>query len=283
MRKIKKDFDNIPLKLADCNEKHKENVFFSERQGRFNKLCYKQSREKLRKIYHKKCAYCESKLLLSDYDTIEHYRPKSKYFWLAYEWSNLFIACNICNNAKSNKFALSSQELDIEGYAIENLPYKITNKELVKEKPLLINPEIDDPNVFLTYDSNGKLKAKRTSYNVLKRGEYTINICRLNRDELRKARKEIIDEIFKLLKKQLNVLIENHKKNNTPIINLLFVSFNSIFEILREESEDNKKNYTLIRKTIYIDFESYFIDKLKVNSNKRILRKAFMMFKNGTL
>lgn len=55
---------------------------------------------------HRKCCYCEG-LLATD---VEHFRPKTRsqqarrkpyeypgYYWLAYEWSNLYMACVECN------------------------------------------------------------------------------------------------------------------------------------------------------------------------------------------
>lgn len=50
-----------------------------------------------------KCAYCESKLLHIHHGDIEHIFPKSLDQSLRYEWNNLTLACEICNQNKSNK------------------------------------------------------------------------------------------------------------------------------------------------------------------------------------
>ena len=63
--------------------------------------------EKLAKIYHGKCAYCEERTLIY----IEHYRPKGSvqgsrhggYYWLCLEWSNLLPACHECNKIGGGK------------------------------------------------------------------------------------------------------------------------------------------------------------------------------------
>ena len=51
-----------------------------------------------------KCAYCESKLQHISYGDVEHIVPKSKKTEKTFEWSNLTLACDICNTNKSNHF-----------------------------------------------------------------------------------------------------------------------------------------------------------------------------------
>lgn len=62
---------------------------------------------------HRKCAYCESKPLHVAHGDVEHIQPKSIQPELAFEWSNLTLACSKCNGAKSN------QEGFIDPYVIE--------------------------------------------------------------------------------------------------------------------------------------------------------------------
>lgn len=50
-----------------------------------------------------KCAYCESTLLHIHHGDIEHIFPKSLDQSQRYEWNNLTLACEICNQNKSNK------------------------------------------------------------------------------------------------------------------------------------------------------------------------------------
>ena len=49
-----------------------------------------------------KCAYCEAKILHVAYGDIEHIVPKSLGDEFRFQWSNLTIACDICNTKKSN-------------------------------------------------------------------------------------------------------------------------------------------------------------------------------------
>lgn len=52
---------------------------------------------------HGKCAYCESKLKHIHHGDVEHITPKSLDPAQRYEWSNLTLACEVCNQNKSNR------------------------------------------------------------------------------------------------------------------------------------------------------------------------------------
>lgn len=52
---------------------------------------------------HGKCAYCESKLRHIHHGDVEHIAPKSLEPAKRYQWTNLTLACEICNQNKSNK------------------------------------------------------------------------------------------------------------------------------------------------------------------------------------
>lgn len=51
---------------------------------------------------HGKCAYCESKLRHVTFGDIEHVVPKSSSPANWFNWSNLTLACDVCNTKKSN-------------------------------------------------------------------------------------------------------------------------------------------------------------------------------------
>ena len=69
----------------------------------------------------KKCAFCESLVRHISYGAVEHFRPKGGYkqrksdtlkrpgyYWLAYDWDNLFFCCQLCNEQfKRNMFSPS--------------------------------------------------------------------------------------------------------------------------------------------------------------------------------
>ena len=61
---------------------------------------------------HGKCAYCESKLRHIHRGDVEHIAPKSLSPELTFEWTNLTLACEICNQNKSDKDPKHFQILD---------------------------------------------------------------------------------------------------------------------------------------------------------------------------
>jgi hypothetical protein len=64
-----------------------------------------------------KCAYCESKLKHIHHGDVEHITPKSLTPEKRYDWSNLTLACEVCNQNKSNKDP--SANYIIDPYAID--------------------------------------------------------------------------------------------------------------------------------------------------------------------
>ena len=121
-----------------------------------------------------KCCFCESSFLETSYGDVEHFRPKlaykksgSKsfvypgYYWLAYEWSNLLFSCEKCNRTyKQNKFPLNDEAT--------RKPYHNHANLLTNEDRLLIDPTIEDPAIFMTFNEevpkpvNNSLKGLKT-------------------------------------------------------------------------------------------------------------------------
>ncbi|WP_433862853.1 HNH endonuclease [Sphingobacterium thalpophilum] len=151
-----------------------------------------------------KCYYCESQAEAVTALQVEHYRPKARvdtldtngeihsgYYWLILEWTNLLLSCPKCNgrDAKGNRFPVRGPRAqavnpinEIDGTISINRQHCFASgNPLIDEEPLLLNPEIDDPEQFLTFNLNGHLQGYG---NGADRGNTTIEICKLNRAEL---------------------------------------------------------------------------------------------------
>lgn len=70
---------------------------------------------------HSKCAYCESKFGHVTFGDIEHVVPKSIDPKRWFDWSNLTIACDVCNTKKSN--AEIDHETFVDPYAVDPEEY----------------------------------------------------------------------------------------------------------------------------------------------------------------
>ncbi|MBK9497785.1 MAG: hypothetical protein IPO06_00120 [Leptospiraceae bacterium] len=198
--------DNVPASLIDQKAKATLKTILNNKspEGISDKH-YGQAdvKKKLYELYHSKCGYCEIKEH-NDVLQIDHYRPKNRksnrkdynefkgYYWLALEWSNLVLVCGYCNRYKSEQFDISgtvrakvenfltNNEIDISKCIISNL-------ELKQENPLIVNPEVDNPDNSLYFKNDGTIHAKDN------KGIYTIKVFHLYDDRLVKKRKEIID------------------------------------------------------------------------------------------
>lgn len=136
---------------------------------------------------HDKCCYCKSYFSGTSYGDVEHFRPKGGYqqnaadtlhkpgyYWLAYSWSNLYFACQLCNQRfKGNQFPLA----DPTGRA------KLHSDSLALEQPLLPDPATENPAVHLSFtqDAARALDA---------RGAACIVVFGLDRPELIRRRQE---------------------------------------------------------------------------------------------
>lgn len=153
----------------------------------------------LNEAFSGKCAYCESNHTSGYPANVEHYRPKNGvtvnrtqidhpgYFWLAYDWENLLLACAHCNGrhpsmrgGKKISHEGKMNEFRIRGARVSEPSADLSRgqQELKDERPLLINPYLDNPADHIYFLENGMLHHKTVE------GEETIEVCDLNRPAL---------------------------------------------------------------------------------------------------
>ena len=158
--------------------------------------------------FYGKCVYCESDVLVNQPGDIEHWRPKNRvtdeknraieivtgggkkvphpgYYWLAYEWRNLLLACETCNRPSTSKTTGRRigkwDQFPVRGFRATKMG------EESQESPILLNPVEEDPSAHLEVDDTGVIIAKTD------RGQKCIDIFGLNdREALRDARRECI-------------------------------------------------------------------------------------------
>lgn len=132
----------------------------------------------LDRLYHEKCAYCESIYRAVDSRDIEHFRPKAGvteapghpgYWWLAADWSNLLPSCPPCNQLRHQTIfdiGMTLEELEKarlkapagRGGKANAFPMRppanwVTAEagDLGQEDPLLIHPSMRDPSQHLQW------------------------------------------------------------------------------------------------------------------------------------
>jgi uncharacterized protein (TIGR02646 family) len=153
---------------------------------------YPTVRRILRERFPAKCAYCETPLERFE---IEAFRPKQRatnldgkadddhYWWLAFEWSNYFPACSICNALKGPRFPVAGSRA----------PIGALGAELASENRLLLDPCEDEPTQVLLFLDDGRVTCEE------ERGRVTIDVLGLNREALVQARQQDLRTLLALL------------------------------------------------------------------------------------
>lgn len=196
--------------LAEAGEFERVSAYLNDPEN----ALWRAARGPLYETQRKKCAWCERPI--TGGSDPEHYAPKGRvtwlrthgtespsmgsfpgrghprrhplgYWWLAYAWTNLTLACRMCNLAKSSDFPVAE---DPHPFPEPGRPYT----------PLLLDPfasgHDDQPERHLACNAIGELIPISAS----PRAQPTIDTCALNRPSLvddRIARVQEIDRLFK--------------------------------------------------------------------------------------
>lgn len=114
----------------------------------------------LKDMYKGCCCYCEGKVEPTSYLHIEHFKPKSRYKNLCYDYNNLHYCCERCNITKGTKYSTK-----------------------------MFSPTTHDPEQFIEYIGETAIGKDTTG-----RGAYMIGVLKLN------ERKDLRDERAKILR-----------------------------------------------------------------------------------
>ncbi|ETW94230.1 MAG: hypothetical protein ETSY1_35745, partial [Candidatus Entotheonella factor] len=140
---------------------------------------WKQAKSQLIIETHGKCAYCEAPTTMVAYGDVEHYRPKSIYWWLAYSCENYLVSCQLCNQKfKKDRFPVrhtrmrgpsirrNTTDAYIESKAGSLAPNPLDLNQVSEflerheqERPLLINPYVDEPAAYFAWRADDVLTA----------------------------------------------------------------------------------------------------------------------------
>ena len=113
-------------------ETEKAIAFYKRKGNRKKPFAYKvysdgTVKQALERLFHGKCAYCESNYMHVHPTDVEHWRPKGQveddqgkkikpgYYWLAADWNNLFPSCIDCNRRRYQKVGLGNGEAVLLG------------------------------------------------------------------------------------------------------------------------------------------------------------------------
>lgn len=175
-----------------------------------------------------KCAYCEVNVRSTQHGDIDHFRPKGRvtdretgkplitrsgdehpgYFWIAYDWRNLLLACGLCN--RPNKRSVDERQMgkwDRFPLADETKRAESPGEELAEE-PLLINPLVEDPSEHLDVTKEGVLRARDGSI----RGSACIELLGLNERDLPDERAHAYQDTYRMFTELVVARLARHRE-----------------------------------------------------------------------
>ena len=152
--------------------------------------------QQLEEMQEKRCAYCESKLP-DDRKHIEHFRQRSSFGRLTFAWENLFGSC--IREESCGKYK------DKQSYDPDSL----------------IKPDIDDPDQFLVFLTDGRIIPKDgLSQSDLKKAKETLRVFNLDyeRGPLRFARAQAVKGYLQTIEVLQELAETNPKGDLEPLI-----------------------------------------------------------------
>lgn len=115
------------------------------------------------------------------------------YYWLASEWTNLLPSCQHCNRPTTHTFegvvdrtSGKSNFFPIAPGSKRRLGPRSQCQQL--ERPLLLDPTVDQPGDHLEFGDKGTIRPKQTSTGPSLKGQLSIRIYGLQRDDLVRRR-----------------------------------------------------------------------------------------------
>lgn len=136
------------------------------------------------------CAYCQSEVRGNQAGHVEHFRPKSLFPTLAYEWKNYFLGCEQCNLRKGDRWPAAG------GY---------------------VAPDRGDPSRRFVFDEHGSMRPRAGDDDAAA----TWEDLQLDRPSLRKARRTAIKNKLKGLDSIIAVMRKLGRKSGLKMEDLL--------------------------------------------------------------
>lgn len=161
-----------------------------ERKFDFIKSVYgsKATKNKFSRAQHAKCCFCEAIFDANVSGDVEHFRPKKAvmttggliypgYYWLAYNFENLFYCCPHCNQYKKKNWF----PLEHEGDRARS-----HHQSYLVERPLLLDPAGPrDPRQHIRFDRDFPV-------GVTASGKKTVECLGLDRHALNRDRRKLL-------------------------------------------------------------------------------------------
>lgn len=182
MHKVERN--SPPESLVELNKKYLENfdedtVNTTREWKKINSNQKKDILNSLNEIFNGFCGYCEGTVGTTSYPNIDHFKPKSIFPKLMFEYNNMIFSCQMCNTLKKEKW-----------------------------DELFFNPTEEDPELHIKFE-------KEIAIPLDEKGNKMIDVLKLNRESVLKFRKNIYDIVEKMVitaKEKIDTLELNDKE-----------------------------------------------------------------------
>lgn len=164
---LKDNFEKWTDDFVSARQRNPKHQFSWRKQD-----CYQAIRKRLSEMTQAHCAFCDGRIGTESRETVEHFRPKSRFPSLAYQWENLFPCCDRCQSQKRELFEEGLLKPDDPEFAFTR--YFVANYKTGEIKP---SPHAD----------------QQAQY----RAKITIRIYGLDLPERNKARKREWEQFYR--------------------------------------------------------------------------------------
>ena len=223
----------------------------------------------LRTMHGNSCAYCQGPLTHSDRGDVEHFRPKSKYWWLAYVFENYLLSCARCNRVlKKAKFPLAPGKSRLQFG---------DGREPSDEGSLLIDPCVDPVDALGIQLRGGRLwflKAKSTAGQTDPKAQKTLEFFQLNQGVLVGDRQRAISDALEEAqdirdgrgkRSKLKKMASRYQPWGSWVRRILKKGFEDLLPTATEELQ-------LLTTDLRLDLETYEISLIDDPANKNTRR-----------
>jgi uncharacterized protein (TIGR02646 family) len=246
---------SVPISLNNTTADQLRNDLISAgnwiNQQRYKARFKQQNTKNALDLMSDTCIFCQQKLTIAtgneDARSVEHFRPKSLYWWLAYSWDNLFSVCIKCNNEKGDKFDCFNPRItNIRTSDLANI-HTLAADYQVAENPKLLHPELDEPETHLKYTLKGNIEHDNSI-----KGAYTIQTCQLERLDLIGKRKSVFD----IFVENINLILLDGSKNSDEKRNAILKCY---FDF-QTDAQNDRSEFSGFKRYLFTHF---FRDLLK--------------------
>ena len=196
----------------------------------------------LERLQFGKCCYCEVYIEKPyAHGLVEHYRPKAfsqqtkrsekmrpGYYWLAYEWENLFLSCFFCNSVnKVNLFPLSNPSKRARSHL----------DDVALEQPMLLKPDgREDPRDHIGFQGD-------TPFGKTPLGARTVDMLGLDRGEHAKRQRRM-----RKLEYYHKIVVKHHRDTSALGLEVVGAARQYLAEAVKPEAPFSAMALTFLEK-----------------------------------